>query len=189
MTSLFSNTMRYGRRSRNCGNEDLSVNARSVVEPMGPIGDAGGRRRWVTDARCAAIGGCALSRPFAMEAAYADGKMWLRSLNCESKSEDLDPSTTARPRHGFRVLPRDMLLGELPFYLRARSVLNIQKLLDRQVNVPSDLPEETRGDFARTVERDRRPPAICMPVLPVRSPLPDLDKPQPLEQRRHLTRL
>ena len=98
-------------------------------------------------------------------------------------------SLTARPCLGSRVLPWDVLPEVVPFYLRARSILCTQKLLDRQANIPSDLPEETRSDLARTVKRDRRPPAICMPVLLVRSPLPDLDKTQPLEQHHHLARL
>jgi len=63
-----------------------------------------------------------------------------------------------------------------------------EELSDRETDVASDLPQKGRGDVSGPMEGNGRRATVSMAELLVRSALPDLHEPEPLEQRDHLAR-
>lgn len=67
--------------------------------------------------------------------------------------------------------------------------ITLQQLVDREVNVPRDLPEQRRRDVAAGMERDRCPSAVRMSELPVGATLPRFSEAQTYQKSSDLTRL
>lgn len=64
-----------------------------------------------------------------------------------------------------------------------------QEIIQREADVLSNLPDKNRRNVASLMLWDRRAASIRMPILSVRTALPDLDKAQRFKQCSNLTRL
>jgi hypothetical protein len=65
----------------------------------------------------------------------------------------------------------------------------LEELLDGKSDVGCDLSEQRRGDVTASVERDGRATAVCMPVLAMRTALPNLCESEPLKDGHNFPRL
>jgi len=64
-----------------------------------------------------------------------------------------------------------------------------EQIFDSEADVSCDFAELRGRDVVASMEWNRRPTPVGVPILPVRPTLPNLLKPEPHEVRSHLTRL
>jgi len=67
--------------------------------------------------------------------------------------------------------------------------LTLKQLLNGEADVASDLPKQGGRDVTARVKGHRRTPAVSVPVLPMRSTLPNLLKPEALQENHYFTGL
>jgi hypothetical protein len=62
----------------------------------------------------------------------------------------------------------------------------VDEFVDGKPNVSRDLSQKNRRDVSACMERDRRSATIQVSILPVRTPLANLDEPESFQESRHL---